>query len=441
MSKKVNLFILITSTVAAVLFGLFAYISAKGPAVLASRLPAPSGSDPYVLFEAKEEYYPVSLSALLTEGQYAFFSEGSSGSDILSLAKNAKECAVLIENSRDDIIDVFAAVRLDREAAASLSKGELPPSWEKILGPVGAVIKTGDKNSWEIRTRDSSLFYGTEKDIVLIANDREPFSGLIKIRSGSAKGISKKIWKKERSWPAHMILSDGGLLFAGEERKGPLTLHVSWRSQKADKESGKAGEAVWRIEGLDKRISPIFLKSLRPKTWDTANSIIPDPLLVSAGINLPDLKGSPKDWPFPLGTIGELGASMGLEDEQIQKILSGETIFSVGGYNKIPLVFPARHHGAVYGRQNPVGRADRCFLEQAAVWRRTQAAYRFRSGRQHEPAFSVVGAAKDNTAVLGLLSPESLKEKGSLGTFLKDNEKAVAWLVADLPKVGAASAT
>src|SRR5690606_23698699 len=111
------------------------------------------------------------------------------------------------------------------------------------------------------------------------------------------KGISKKIWKKERSWPAHMILSDGGLLFAGEERKGPLTLHVSWRSQKADKESGKAGEAVWRIEGLDKRISPIFLKSLRPKTWDTANSIIPDPLLVSAGINLPDLKGSPKDWP------------------------------------------------------------------------------------------------------------------------------------------------
>ena len=39
-------------------------------------------------------------------------------------------------------------------------------------------------------------------------------------------------------------LSDGGLLFAGEERKGPLTPHVSWRSQKADKESGKAGVVV-----------------------------------------------------------------------------------------------------------------------------------------------------------------------------------------------------
>ena len=165
---------------------------------------------------------------------------------------------------QDDIIDVFAAVRLDREAALT-SKGELPPSWEKILSGRGS-DQTGDKNSWEIRTRDSSLFYGTEKDIVLIANDREPFSGLIKIRSGSAKGISKKIWKKERSWPAHMILSDGGLLFAGEERKGPLTLHVSWRSQKADKESGKAGEAVWRIEGLDKRISPIF-SSHYTKTW------------------------------------------------------------------------------------------------------------------------------------------------------------------------------
>ncbi len=438
MSKKVKLFILITSTVAAVLFGLFAYISAKGPAVLASRLPAPSGSDPYVLFEAKEEYYPVSLSALLTEGQYAFFSEGSSGSDILSLAKNAKECAVLIENSRDDIIDVFAAVRLDREAAASLSKGELPPSWEKILGPVGAVIKTGDKNSWEIRTRDSSLFYGTEKDIVLIANDREPFSGLIKIRSGSAKGISKKIWKKERSWPAHMILSDGGLLFAGEERKGPLTLHVSWRSRKADKESGKAGEAVWRIEGLDKRISPIFLKSLRPKTWDTANSIIPDPLLVSAGINLPDLKGSPKDWPFPLGTIGELGASMGLEDEQIQKILSGETIFSVGGYNKILWFSLPGIMVQFTGDKTLLAELIDAFWNKLLFGAEPKPLTGFDLGGSTSLPFSVVGAAKDNTAVLGLLSPESLKEKGSLGTFLKDNEKAVAWLVADLPKVGAA---
>jgi len=437
MSKKVKLFVLITCTAAAVLFGLFAYIGTKGPAVLASRLPLPSGSDPYAFFEAKEGDYPVSLSALLTEGQYAFFREGSSGSIILSLARSAKECAVLIENSRDGIIDIFAVVRLDKEDTASLSKGEFPPSWKKELGSAEA-IKAGDKSSWEVRTRDSSVFYRTERDIALITHDRDSFSRMLDVRSGSVKGIPKKIWEKEKSWPAHMIISDGGLIFAGEERKEPLTLRVSWRSQKADKESGKAGEAVWRTEGLDKRISPIFLKSLKPKTWDIANSIIPDPLLLSAGMNLPELKGSPKEWPFPLKTIGELGSSMGLEDKQIQKILSGETIFSVGGYNKLLWFSLPGIMVQFTGDKALMAELVDAFWNKLFFGAEPKPLAGFDLGGSTNLPFSVVGAGKENIAVLGLLSPESLKGKVSLGRFLKDNEKAVGWLVADLPKVGAA---
>lgn len=71
MSKRVKLVILIICTAAAAYFSLFAYFNTKGPAVLASRLPLPSASDPYVVFETPENRYPLSISALLTEGQYA----------------------------------------------------------------------------------------------------------------------------------------------------------------------------------------------------------------------------------------------------------------------------------------------------------------------------------------------------------------------------------
>ena len=52
--------------------------------------------------------------------------------------------------------------------------------------------------------------------------------------------------------------------------------------------------------------------------------------------------------------------------------------------------------------------------------------------------FSVVGAGRENIALLGLLSPESVIGTGKLETFMKKNEKAIGWVLADLPKVGAA---
>jgi len=52
--------------------------------------------------------------------------------------------------------------------------------------------------------------------------------------------------------------------------------------------------------------------------------------------------------------------------------------------------------------------------------------------------FSVIGAGRGNIAILGLLSPESIKETVKLEILMKDNEKAIGWIVADLPKIGAA---
>ena len=440
MSKRVKLLILITCTAAAVLFGLFAYLSTKGPAVLSSRLPLPSGSAPYVIFETEENYYPLSISALLSEGQYALFRKGSAANRILSVAKTAKECAVLIEDGDEGVFDIYAVMSLTPEDISSLSDGNLPRSWKMVLGEA-EISKNGENGTWEIKAAgtDSSLYYSTDREIVIVSHNRKSLFKMLDVRSGSAKGIPKTIWGKNKTkWPAHIEICDGGLVFAGDGAKSPLILKASWRSQQPDKNTGRSGDAIWKIEGLDKRISPIFLNALEAKTWDTTNSIIPEPLLLSAGMNLPEQKGSPDDWPFPLKTVGELGKSMGLSEKQIQKILSGQTIFSVGGYNKL-LWFSLPGIMAEFTGDNALMRelVD-AFWNRLFFGAEPTPIEGFDFGGTTNVPFSVVGAGRGNIAILGLLSPGSIKETVKLDNFMKDNEKAIGWIVADLPKIGAA---
>lgn len=129
---------------------------------------------------------------------------------------------------------------------------------------------------------------------------------------------------------------------------------------------------------------------------------------------------------------------MGLEDKQIQKILSGETIFSVGGYNKLLWFSLPGIMVQFTGDKALMAELVDAFWNKLFFGAEPKPLAGFDLGGSTNLPFSVVGAGKENIAVLGLLSPESLKGKVSLGRFLKDNEKAVGWLVADLPKVGAA---
>lgn len=437
MSQKVKLFLLITCTAAAILFGLFAYLGTKGPAALASRLPLPSESSPYLVFETDQEHFPISLSALLTEGKFALLREGSSGNRILSISKASKECAVLAEYTEEGFIDIYSVLRLDPEEQTSLSKGSLPASWEKELG-ASEMIGTGENGSWEVRTRGSSIYCRADKNIALLAQDMESFSRMLNAMSGSAKKIPAQIWKHDSSWPAHIMISDGGLLLTENELNDPVTVTAAWKAKKNSTEAKKEGEAVWRIDGLDKRLSPIFLKTLEPKTWDTANSVIPEPMLVSAGMNIPELKGSPKEWPFPLNSVGELGSSMGLSEKKIKEILHGETIFSVGGYNKL-LWFSLPGIMVEFTGEKEIMRelVDR-FWEKLFFGAEPEKLEGFDFGGTTNVPFSVIGAGRNNSAILGLLSPESLDGKVRLGSFMKKGQKAIGWVVADMPKLGSA---
>lgn len=439
MSKRFKLIILVVSIITALLLGLFGYLSTKSPAALASRLPLPSRSNPYVVFETSAKYYPISLSALLTEGQFALLKNGSAGNQILSIAKTSEECAVLLEDKDEGIVDTYAVMRLLPEDIASLSKGSLPKSWKIILNNADTE-KISENNSWEIKTTETgtSLYYATKKDTLIITHNSNLFFKMLNVKPGSAKSIPKDSWEKEKSWPAHIEISDGGRISADNKTDSPLILKAAWRSQENYKTIDMAGEAVWEIEGLEEKISPLFLSSLKSKKWDTSNCIIPTPLLLSAGINLPELKGSPEEWLFPLDIVGELGESMGLSEKQIRKIMSGETIFSVGGNNKLLWFSLPGIMAEFTGDKELMKELVDAFWTKLFFGAEPKPIESFDFGGATNVPFSVVGAGRGNIAILGLLSLESIKRSEKLESFMGNNKKAIGWVVANLPEIGTA---
>ncbi|MDD4159330.1 MAG: hypothetical protein PHO18_00100, partial [Synergistaceae bacterium] len=302
------------------------------------------------------------------------------------------------------------------------------------------IRKNSENGSWEIITdsADRPLCYAIERNLAVVTTGSSSLLRMLSVRSGSAENIPKNYWDKEKSWPAHIEISEGGLLSAEGETKPPLILKAAWRSNQPDDKTGKAGEAVWKIRGLEKRISPLFLNALKPKTWDTSNCIIPQPLLLSAGMNIPELKGSPEDWPFPLKTMGELGISMGLSKKQIRKIISGETMFSIGGHNKILWFALPGVMAEFTGDEDLMRELVEAFWTKLFFGAEPKPVEGFDFGGTNNVPFSVVGAGRGNAAILGLLSPESIKGTEKLQNFMKNNEKAIGWVVADLPKIGAA---
>ena len=149
-------------------------------------------------------------------------------------------------------------------------------------------------------------------------------------------------------------------------------------------------------------------------------------MLISAGINIPDLIGSPEEWPFPLKTIGELGKNMGAERK-----------------NRYRKFCPERRYSQLEDITSFYG-----FLFQAS-WRNLQAIEKLMRelldafwtklffGAEPKPIdgfdfggttnipFSRSGCrAEGNVAILGLLSPESIRDTEKLESLMKSNEKS-----------------
>jgi len=436
-TKKVKFMLCVASIAVVILFGLFIYIWSTAGDDLSSALPEPYDSHPYVLIKTDDNNYPAAVSAVLTEGLYAPLRSGTSRNCLLSITESAKDCAVLVTEEDDGATEVYAAIRLSGSEMRALRRGELPDTWRiKLKSPR---IEEGDKkDTWVLFTDEagSPLYFKTEAKRILMAADYAPFKRLLAIEDGEERGLGNKKWKEERSWPGHIEICDGGMLSGNSKQPAPIKLQVAWKKLDNNDPSGRKGEAKWVIDGLDKKFGSVFMRSLRPKTWNTSNCIIPEPFLMSIGLDIPDLEGTPDKWPFPLSTIGSMGQSMGLSDDRIREIMSGKAILSLGGQNKILWFTLPGFIVELSGKKEEMKELVAAFWNKLFFGAEPQPLDNFEFGGTANIPFSVVGAGRDNIAVLGLVTPESLNGQNKLGKFLDDDEKCIGWIFADLPRLG-----
>lgn len=430
MRKKFKIIIAVFVLIAMlVLFICLFSIYKRSPNIL-SYLPEPPEMKGYVLVETREQSFPSKLSAFLTDGSFAVLHRGSSRNALLSLASKAKAAAVLIVNEDLTYAEIYAVYKLQAKDTANLRRGELPEEWLQLLP--SARVEKGEKGCGKIwsMSMDAPIYYYLDKDKVVLAADEKPFAELLQL--WSAKNKKAHVWRQEKGWPGHLEWGDGAVLLGDSAVK----LQFAWRSLPRRDDNGRAGEAKWIISELKASHRAALLRLVKQVEWQNAEHVLPATPILVTGLNIPKFKSSPVDWPFPLSTVANLVGAFGLDQNIVRELMSGKTIFSLGGKNKL-LWFTLPGLMVEFSGSEPALRKTvELFWSSFFLDSEPKKLDGWDYGGSITMPFSVVGVGRSNAALLGLVSPGSLRNGAWLTQYLPERERAIGWLVADLPKLG-----
>jgi hypothetical protein len=439
MSKRLKVLGITAALLLLILIGFFAAGAFRLRSGLLMSLPTPPEATPYVLMETRDGYFPKDLASALTDGPYAMIRKRSARGAILKIASLADRAALLIAGDEYSIAEVYGAVALSAKEAREIKKGKLPAQWsEAFKSP--AISKDPEDGQLRFNADDlaSPVFCAVTRGALVMAADAEHFARVAEVIRGDSNGLGGMKWKKEGKWPAHMEISDGGRFSSGEEKRDPIRIETAWRPFSVKKSGGPAGEAVWSVRGVSAKNRIALLLSSKAKAWDISKCVIPQPTLLSAGFNLPELKIPMDNWPFPLSYLGEWGLKMNLTEKQIREILKGQTIFSLGGYNRLLWFTLPGFMVEFTGDKRRMENLVEAFWDNMGFVARPKEVAGFEFGGSANIPFPVFGAGRKDMAVLGLISPESLTTGDKIKLFLRDGEKAVGWIIVDLARLGGA---
>lgn len=360
---------------------------------------------------------------------------------VLAAAAAADESALLAEkkNGKEEY-SLCAALRFSSSETAELKKGRLGKELKNVLKD--AVVKeTETKGVFSAESQEFSgpVFYRIYGKYAAVAPDAASLNRMEEARKDKKSSLGGKKWKVEKDWPAHIEICDGGAVTANAKEKFPVTIEAAWRTEGAEGPMSPAGEARWALVSLGKPAELWLSRSLKAKKWNTSDYFIPEPLMLSAGVNMPELKGKHEDWAFPLSSLGETAAGIGLSEAQIKEILAGQTVFSVGGQNKILWFSVPGFLVQFTGRAGLMKELVEKFWEGLFFGANPEPIPGFEAGGTANLPFSAIGASRGDTAVLGLTTRRSLEGGAdTLGKYLDKNEDVIGWAIADLPRVGGA---
>ena len=409
------------------------------PSGVLAGIPKPDPARPYMVLETKDYNYPKPVSALLTDGIYALLKSGTPRNALLGAAAAAKDAGMMVQDSGEGMTEVYVSLRFSSSEMSQLKNGELPDTLKDMLKG-GTVRREESSGMYTLESPSLSgpVYYAVRGKNALMAADRGALERMIAASKSSSDGLKGKKWQEERSWKGHIEFSDGGALTASSKNKFPIAVEAAWQDLEQKSAGEPAGVIKWRLTGLPTLAESYLNSNMKVKKWDTKNCVIPEPLLLSMGVVLPPLDGSPAEWPFPFSSLGEVAENLEMSDAEIREILSGETILSLGGQNRILWFSLPGFLVELTGKPDLMTKLVDSFWSKLFFGAEPKPLAGFTRGGATNLPFSVIGAGRDNIAVLGLTTPASLNMKDGLGRFLDEDEEAVGWMLADLPRIGGA---
>jgi hypothetical protein len=264
------------------------------------------------------------------------------------------------------------------------------------------------------------------------------------VRDGAQKGLREKWLRPE--WDGHAWLSDGGLVSSffresaedgavpsgeGSVRPGPaLALEAAWIVSGDE----PAARAVWRMSGLGE-LETGYLKRVAATDWSEPLTFLPEPMVASQGVNLPDPGRGISGLPAPLKYLAGQLAGIGIDNDGIRQILTGKATFSVGGRTQLLWFDLPGVAIDIPGRGDAATDLIDKFWSEVFIGAAPQPAAGFDKGGVTDLPFTVTAASSREKAVIGLVKPDA-EQCEELRGLLSGAESAAAWFYVNFPKFG-----
>jgi hypothetical protein len=348
------------------------------------------------------------------------------------------DAMALLVAEHDERLSVCGVFVPGPEEYDVLNAGELPAGWkynlaEAKLRPVGrkGVYRLSADNLLE------PLYLAAKDGLVFAAGSKRGIEGIMAVNDGTAAGIRKK-WAVEPQWGGHVYLSDGGLIFeaaggaaSSPSRRNVLEIEAAWVTSGDIRES----RAKWEVSGAENIMNRAFLNNLRPLDWGDTDIFIPDPRVLSFGINLPNPGRTMSPLPGPLKYAAEQMRKMGMRTSEIQGILTGRSVFSLGGRTQL-LWFDLPGVVADLAGRGEVsfGLIDK-FWSELFIGAEPKPVEGFSHGGVASLPFTIFAASNGEKTVIGLVPPDSEQNFEAKG-LVAAASSAIAWAYVDFPMLG-----
>lgn len=416
-------------------------------------LPPRPDDAPYAVIDARGREFPAKLVRALSAGASAIPTGTSPVAALIPIMARADE-AVMSAAVREGGLYLCAAFSLTESELKSLGPESVPRRWRQLLPGIIAERIASPRERYEVRLDGDAppLYLEVDRELgaALIADTQTDIELMSAAAADPRRGYRPE-WRDYARWSCHAEISDAGVLSAmfgddesRDDRDATVRLHARWRDirpisdDRRLSDASPAGEGEWSAEGLRALAGAEFLNSLAPIIWDPEALHAPDPLIASAGLNLPDPGHSVAALPQPLRWAAEQMERMRLRTSEIRTLLTGPASLSFGGRTQVlwfdlpGLALDVRERGTAGMRL-----VERFWDTYFGSSQREIDGYEV--GGTIDMPFTVTAAAREERAFIALLAPDAEMNDelpAILSARAKLGQGLVGWIFADVAKIG-----